>query len=216
MFILGESGLTSTMSIINSSMLIIFLILLFNLFKQFFDFVSILLKASILILFLSFNLKSITMDGFILLSDPVNNISETVLQCKSLYCPWLNVPNDSYTVSSTATNTLLEVNGMNNYSKLALRLLIMDTNVKFTKISISSLDLSELPFLLLFLTNCYNLVCLFFLLFMLSVLAFIRRVITRAHLHTLVGYSRNTNSFIINNSSNVIWFLFTLFVNTSY
>ena len=196
-------------------MLIIFLILLFNLFKQFFDFVSILLKDSILILFLSFNLKSIMMDGFILLSDPVNNISETVLQCKSLYCPWFNVPNDSYTVSSTATNTLLEVNGMNNYSKFALRLLIMDTNVKFTKISISSLDLSELPFLLLFLTNCYNLVCLFFLLFMLSVLAFIRRVITRAHLHTLVGYSRNTNSFIINNSSNVIWFLFTLFVNTS-
>ena len=104
----------------------------------------------ILRLFFSFNLKSILENGFSLSSDHVGNISETALQLKNSIGPWVNVPKESYTVSSTATSTMLEVNDIYHNSKFSLRLLIMDTNDDVTKIFVNSLDLSKLSLFLLF------------------------------------------------------------------
>ena len=89
-------------------------------------------------------------NGFSLSSDHVGNISETALQLKNSFGPWVNVPKESYTVSSTATSTMLEVNDIYHNSKFSLRLLIMDTNDDVTKIFVNSLDLSKLSLFLLF------------------------------------------------------------------
>ena len=95
------------------------------------------------IFYFSFNLKFFTKHGVTLSVDQVLDVSETVLQCKSSFYPWCNVPKESYSVSQTTTSTILELNDTDNNSKFMLRLFILDTNGNVFKISISSLDLSK-------------------------------------------------------------------------